>query len=376
MKKMTAFLFVIIMSISIFPSVLSIDANETESIDDTNDGNQTTNDEIGGDTISDEYISELEEEAIDEETEKEIGLISESGVGAKIRVLQLRRAVLKSVLAASVLTEFLSEKGEDVSEIEAISAELDILKEEADGLDSTSSGTVDDFINIKRDLRDLNRQFKEISTQFISDDDRPKIHEAIQTAFEESAELDSIKEEIKNAHTELNAWRVEKMLGRMGVQNDKIIEKIKNREITEKEIKVALIARFKQLSDEQKKTARQKISDALKNRQTVTANIVERVKKNHISVRKKRLEERIDKIPIAQKANAVKRINTEIKKLGGAERRITAQVNALKKEKAIIKNQIVENKEKAATIRNRAVRTAINNKIARTNTTTSGEGSE
>jgi len=283
----------------------------------------------GVEEATDEEVEEVEGEAIDEETEEETELISESNFGAKVRLLQLEKAVTKSYLIGSEVISVLSDKGEDVSELESILAEIEVLKDEVKALDPASESAVEDFVNIKRDIRDLNKQFKRIAAPLLSSDDKQAIREAIK----DNEELASLNQDIRDVLLELNADRVGKALGRMGASDEELIEKIKSREATRAEVKEALKNAYSDLTPEQKKLARRRIKSVVNERKEVRQNVAKRVKAKHLTVRKERLQDRLKKVTV-KKELARKRINQKIRSLDKVENRIKrVSVNVDKKER-------------------------------------------
>lgn len=346
MKKLYAFFLVIIMLFSFLPAAFGEEATpELISAEDSS-GEETDDEEEGEETeeATEEETEEVEEESIDEETEEETELITESNFGATVRLLQLEKSVTKSYLIGQEVVKVLSEKGEDVSELESILAEIEVLKDEVSALDPSSDTAVDDFVNIKRDIRDLTKQFKRIASPLLSAEDKQAIREAIK----DNEELAELNQRIRNTLRELNANRVGKALDRMGVEDPELVDKIESGDATPAEVKAALKEAYKGLSPEEKKTARERIKNALKERKETRNRVAEKIRIEHLAVRKLRLENRLIKIPAVNRAKVKVRVNKAINKLKRVENRLKEKIQTNRERLAKIKQDL---KEKRAQIR-------------------------
>ena len=329
MKKLYAFFLVIIMLLSFLPATFGEEATPELISAEGSSGEET-------EEATEEETEEVEEEAIDEETEEETELITESNFGATVRLLQLEKSVTKSYLIGQETIKVLSEKGEDVSELESILAEIEVLKDEVSALDPSSETAVDDFVNIKRDIKDLVKQFKKIASPLLSAEDK----QAIRDAIKDNEELTELNQRIRNALRELNANRVGKALDRMGVEDPELIEKIESGEATPAEIKAALKAAYKGLSPEEKKKAREKIKNALKERKETRNRVVEKVKMEHLAVRKLRLENRLMKIPADKMVKAKERIDKAISQLKRVGNKLKEKIEANRERLAKLKQEL------------------------------------
>ncbi len=285
---------------------------------------------------SDEEVAEVEEEAIDEETEEETKLISESNFGAKVRLLQLKKAVTKSYLISGIITGILSEKGEDASELESILAEIEVLKEEVSALDPTSETNVEDFVNIKRDIKDLNKQFKRTASPLLTPEDK----QAIRDAIKDNEELATLNQDIRDSVLELNADRVGKALGRMGKSDQELVEKVKSGEATKAQVRERLRESYNGLTPGEKRAARTRISNIVRNRIELKERIAEKVRLEHVAVRRERLEQRLTKIPADKKSLTEGRINKNIQKLNRVEKKVEAKIENLRERRAKISGEV------------------------------------
>ncbi|MBU0615961.1 MAG: hypothetical protein KJ601_07775 [Nanoarchaeota archaeon] len=307
-----------------------ISAADDEAEDEVEDESEAE-DEIEAE-VEDE--SEDEAEDIDDETEAETELIVESTVGAQIRILQLQRAILKSTIIAGVVIDVVSEKGEDASALEALKADLEALEDEAALLDADTN-SVEDFVNIKKDVMDTNHEFKTISRDLLTADDKQAINSVVKEALDSSEELADLKDQIREMHNELNAERVEKMYQRMGAEDDELIGKIRNGEATRKEVRDGLKEKYDGLTPADKKEAREKIKERIIEKKEIRTKKIAEVKSRIQEIRKERFESRIEKLPSEAREEMKERFNE----------RIEARVEIQKARVQAVKDRLQERKD-------------------------------
>lgn len=348
MKRVYALFVVVLMLFSVLPAVFAEDTDDSSTNTETSDvaaaGGEESGTGEGTDTTeeaTEEEAEEVEEEAIDDETEEETELISESNFGATVRLLQLEKAVTKSYLIGREVINVLSEKGEDVSELESLLVEIEVLKDELSTLDPNSETAVDDFVNIKRDIKDLNKQFKRIASPLLSANDK----QAIRDAIKDNEALASLNQEIRDELRELNANRVGKALDRMGASDPELVDKIESGDATPAEVKAALKEAYKGLGAEEKKAARAKVKAAIKERKELRKKVAEKVKAEHLEVRRERLENRLNQIPVKYQAKAKERIDKAVDRLKRVENKLKDKVAANKERLVNIKEDIKAKRE-------------------------------
>jgi len=339
MKKVFALFLVTMMLLSFAPAAFGEEDDTEEATPELISAEDTDEEEA-----TEEEVEEVEEEAIDEETEEETELISESNFGATVRLLQLEKAVTISVITGTEVINVLKENGEDVTELEGIIAEIEVLKDEVSKLDPSSDSAVDDFVNIKRDIKDLNKQFKKSASPLLSANDK----QAIRDAIKDNEELAALNQKIKDALRELNANRVGKALDRMGVEDPELVDKIESGDATPEEVKNGLRNAFGQLDPEEKEAAKQRFKETIRNRKELRKNVAEKVKMEHLEVRKERLEKRLIKIPAVKRAKAKVRVNKAISKLKRVENKVQDKIKANRERLAKVKEDL---KAKRADIR-------------------------
>ena len=292
----------------------NVEADDSELEEDDNgeqeDEVDVSDDEAMDDVDDSEELNETEDSAkedVDDEDEKEVKIMLESNNGAKLRILQIQKATTKAYIIASTVIDYLDDKGENVSELELLLNEIDVLKEEAFALDPDDENSVDEFVRIKKDLKDVAAEFRKIAAQMVTLADRRELDTLVRDALNDSEDLADLQDEIIKARNAVNAQRVRNMLQRMGFDNDELITKIRQGKISEKEIAKALRERYKKLPPKKKEIARKKLAEQIKEREMLRKKAVQKIKQKELERIKdktrdelrqralKRLEERVEK---------------------------------------------------------------------------------
>ena len=224
MKKISVVLlmFLIVLSSFSLVAVAEDEINDTENLDTSEDTDIEDNEDT--ENNSDE---ELEDEVVDEETAEEIEVMIGSSLGAQVRVLQLQRAVTKSYIVGSYVVELLADH-DDVDELVAILAEIKVLKEEVENLDTDSERAVEDFVNIKKDIIDLISDFRKIASPLLSAEQKQEVHDFIKN----NEDLSALNQEIRDKIKELNEQRIEDKLKKMSLEDKELLEKVRKNEIS------------------------------------------------------------------------------------------------------------------------------------------------
>lgn len=324
----------------------AVEASETADADDIGDGAETEAEadetEVEESKASNEEIAAVEAEALDEKTEKEVEVMREGGLGPKMRVLQLKRALLRHLVEGKAIVAYLAEKDKDVSGLQELVDELQALVDEVSALNPQSETAVEDFVNVKRDARELVKQFREEVRSLLVKSDREALRIRIQKAMDESAELEALRKEIIQVRRDFNAQRVEKTLERLGRVDPALLERVKSGEGTRVEVRETLKKHYQALNPEQRKAVRMNVGEKLRAHREWKKDVREKVVEKHIEVRKERLQRRLETVPEARRAFAEKRI---AQKLGRLQRVENGQKGFVKDVKALRKEAKDLNKD-------------------------------
>ncbi len=328
MKKILAVFMVLILMLSMTFSVFAdnkTDTNDTTT-DDGSDDNTTIeinntveiNETDGNETYEDNGTSEDETESevedLDEETEAEVESMG-LAVGKKLRVLQLIDALKIKVEVSSEIVAYIADGDSeaDVSELEALVAKLEALLEQAEAIDSKGEDAVEEFVAVKKASIEVVKEFRKLSREFLSEEDRDALREIIRKIRKEVR--DESKEEKIQLRRELNRQRLNRFLDNVGLKAGEIKEQLENGEITAIEAVKQLKGKYNDLSSKKKAVIRKKVhSQVVKNKivaRKIAKNIKERLDDKRLVVKKRAIALRNDVKERIKKVEKYKIINRE-----------------------------------------------------------------
>ncbi len=229
MDKKQMFVFLLLFAIALF-SVVAI-AEETEE------------------------ETEVEDTTQQDMTEAEIMHI---GHGATVRLLQLEKSITKNFLYGEHVLTVISEKSYDIdtTRLEEIIRELNDAKEQLSTMiegieDTTPEEAVEEFVGLKSKAINLTHEFKTILRTNLTVEQRQEIKELVEK--KDFSEIENINEEILQAMKNFNKNRTIALLSLLGLEDEDLVEKIENEEITTAELRRLIVEKFKSLTREEKK---------------------------------------------------------------------------------------------------------------------------
>src|SRR3989338_6388134 len=248
-----------------FPMILaqendSDDNSSAETGDTETDSADEISDVPDDNEIEDETENSDDLEEVDVETEHEVEEM-DIPPGAQLRILQLQRQLLIHILRANVVIDSLKEMGKNTSELESIVAELEILKEESKIIPDNREEAVQKFVDIKKEARDLIKEFRESVRELTTENERSEIRVKF-SSIREDEELISLNEQIREAIKELHKKRVENVLDSLNVEDEELLAKIQSGEITVEELREKLRTHYSTLPEETKIRVRDNLMKA------------------------------------------------------------------------------------------------------------------
>lgn len=95
-----------------------------------------------------------------DETQQQIEIMN-NGIGAKIRLLQLEKAIMINIEKGQSILTFLADSALNVTALEAILYELTMVKGEVQSADANATDAVQIFVDLKHDAINLTKEFRE-----------------------------------------------------------------------------------------------------------------------------------------------------------------------------------------------------------------------
>lgn len=165
--------------------------------------------------------TEQDDVEIDEETQDEIEIMPYPH-GAQIRLLQLEKAITKNIARGTEIIAALQELDVNTTDLEAILAELELVKEEVQAADPNATDAVQVFIDLKADAIELSKEFRDTVRELVDEITLEALRERIREMTYK--QMQNISAKIQNRIRLFNrnqAQRIYKLFGEtnMSLQN-------------------------------------------------------------------------------------------------------------------------------------------------------------
>ena len=151
-----------------------------------------------------------DEEPIDYETKEELEIMNNS-FGAEIRLLQLEKALAKNILKGEMTVEVLVSLEYNTTDLQAILEEMKLVLEEVQSADPESNESVEIFVDLKSDAKNLTTQFREKLKELLSDVKYKEIKEMVKENASE--ELENYSKQIRNRIKQFNRNQIYRLYG-------------------------------------------------------------------------------------------------------------------------------------------------------------------
>ncbi|MCA9485564.1 MAG: hypothetical protein KC506_01840, partial [Nanoarchaeota archaeon] len=196
------------------------------------------------------------------------------------------------------------DKGKDVSELTAIVDEMEILADEAEGVDLTQNkeDLTDLFISIKDDAKELVKNFREAAGSFLSEDDRSALHSRIDTIDRD--ELTELRGEIDTKRRELHRERVKNLLEDFGEKDEELLRRIEEGRIKSDEIEAELKIKIREKGDEIREEIRIKLRNEAERKRIEVKTRIEEFSRNQVAEARSRIEARRNRIITGSEATS------------------------------------------------------------------------
>jgi hypothetical protein len=214
------------------------DQNETDDgQNETDDGDYNETDDGQNETDNDQN-----------ETDHEIEIMNNS-LGAEIRLLQLEKALLKNILKGEMAVEVLKGLEFNTTELEAILDQMKVLLDEVKVANTSSNESVQIFVELKNQSKNLTTQFRETLRDLVDDVTLNEIRERIKGMFSEE-QLQNLSKEIQHRIRQFNRNQLYRLYGIIGEANNSFIDEYFNGNITLNETKLQLCKMINQMTKE------------------------------------------------------------------------------------------------------------------------------
>lgn len=208
-------------------------------------------------------------ETIDNETQNQIGMMQSSGIGAKIRVLELQRSIEVKILEAQAVLSYIqtNKTSTNTSSLSDIITNLQALKNQIGNVSITNKTyTVQQFVNIKSQAMTLIKEFRSNASQYLNDSDKRSLKAQFNQI--EKSSFKNLRSQIHSLQKQLWVEQVKNVLSRIGKKDQGLLNKLNQSNMTAQQIRQQLIEDYKNLSIKQRTQAQIKLrEDAIKTEQ-------------------------------------------------------------------------------------------------------------
>ena len=202
--------------------------------------------------------------------------------GAEVRMLQLEKSVTRNVLIGDIILQTINNNHEDANTIEAENTlnSMEMLLEEikSTSTDQDKNELVQVFVELKKEARTLSATFKQQTKNLITSEDRKEIMTQIKEI--DRNQLTNITNAIKEQAKNFNAKRIQEKFKSMGIDNEPLVERIRNGDANFLEVKNYALNNFKDFNEmEKKRIATNMKNDSIK-RVVQGKEIIQKFKSN------------------------------------------------------------------------------------------------
>ena len=177
------------------------------------------------------------EDPVDEDTEKEIEKMNYS-FGAQIRLLQLEKAITKNLLKGEMAVSVLKGIEYNTTDLEAILSEMHLVLDEVQAADPEANDSVEIFVDLKNDSRNLTTQFRVTIRALLSDITYKEIKAQIRNIT--SDELQNYSKKVRNLIKQFNANQIYRLYGIIGNQSSDFVNEYLNGTINLTQVRIQL----------------------------------------------------------------------------------------------------------------------------------------
>ena len=238
MKKITNLLLVLMLLGSIFSLAFAVQADDDQGNPIDDESNDQTN-----------ATGSLRGHHYDNETEREVGIMNNS-LGARIRLLQLEKALLTNILKGVMTVQVLKELNMTTSEFEDILANLSEVLAAVRAADPAANDSVQIFVQLKNESKNLTRQFRESLRVLLDNKTIAMIKEQLKNMT--SDELQNYSNRLMHWIKQFNMNQLYRLYSLIEEKNTSLINEYINGNITLDLVKLQLHKMVNQMTKEKR----------------------------------------------------------------------------------------------------------------------------
>jgi hypothetical protein len=173
-----------------------------------------------------------------------------NSLGAEIRLLQLEKAIVKNILKGEMAVEVLMGLEYNTTTLESILSQLKDLLGEVIAVNTSSNDSVQIFVELKSEAKNLTSQFRESLKELLDADKLKEIRERIKEIA--NGELENYSKMIRNKIKQFNRNQLYKLYGIIGEHNNSFVNDYLNGNVSFAEMKLQISKTINQMNRERK----------------------------------------------------------------------------------------------------------------------------
>jgi hypothetical protein len=218
-----------------------------------------------------------------------------SGLGAKVRLMQLEYAIEKNILWGEKVIAAVKKKNAttDTSDLETLLAELKALLAEVNStVPAAGDESAKHFVDMRHDANEITKEFRESVHEMLKEADIPGMKKGLgEIKSNKSKEL---AKEINRTRHEYNAEKLAEILKDANITDPELLEKVRNGTASTGEVKNALKDSLMNMSGKERKDACNSISEKNKKSKILVRSVADKVAYKELERAEDRLEKRLD----------------------------------------------------------------------------------
>jgi len=229
---------------------------------------------------------------VDPGTEQQLGIMN-NGIGAEIRLLQLEKAIEKNIIKGEDMVNYLTGLEIETLDLEAILAELELVKEEVAKANPNSIDAVEIFVDLKHDAVNLTKDFRNILKELLDDETLEQLRQRIkEMVFEQNQNLSN---KIQNKIRQFNKNNLNIIFNLIGQSNETLLSNYQNGNLSIEIINDIISKTVNEMSKEKKYNIFSQIKQNRIKNQIKVKIILENITENFQERMQQRLSNRLRK---------------------------------------------------------------------------------
>ncbi|MBN1860986.1 MAG: hypothetical protein JW840_05955 [Candidatus Thermoplasmatota archaeon] len=214
---------------------------------------------------------------LDNETEREIGIMNNS-LGARIRLLQLEKAILTNLLKGTMTVQVLKGLNISTTPLELVLENLSNALDAVRVADPAANDSVAVFVNLKNESRNLTKQFRDTLRVLLDNETIAMIKGQLRNITNDQLQNCSMR--LRHWIRQFNMNQLYRLYGVIGETNTSLLEQYLNGNISLNQTKLQLHRMINQLTKEKRHMIFSEVKEANIKKKIHAQNAIEAMQ-NH-----------------------------------------------------------------------------------------------